>query len=255
MASQITANNLPTTQIRSLIVDDESAGREALKALLNKYCPEISVVADARSIRDALDTVENVDLVFLDIELPDGTGFDLLDEVTSRAFDVIFVTAYDHYGIQAVKAAAADYLLKPVSPDELRLAVQRVVERHATRQLSMVTGQQTTADFSRERLALPNAEGLVIVELDEIVRCQSHSNYTEFHTTDGRSILVSRSMREYERVLTPGGFVRIHNSHIINLRYVRNYVRGKGGYVVMADGSHVDVSVRRKEAFLRMLNG
>lgn len=239
--------------LRSLIVDDESSGRDALRALLAAHCPQVVVVAEAASVREAQEMIRRsheIDIVFLDIELPDGSGFDVLEEAGSREFAVIFVTAYDNYGIQAVKAAAVDYLLKPVSPDELCDAVDRAIERMEAR-----TENYRSAGEIPERIALPNAQGLRIVETADIVRCRSHSNYTEFRFIDGDSLLVSRPMGEFERVLVRSGFFRVHNSHLINMRHVRSYVRGKGGYVVMTDGSHVDVSVRRKEAFLKMLNG
>lgn len=244
-------------RLRTVLIDDETTGREALKVLLRDHCPDIIVVGEAPSIRKARDLSRDIDLMFLDIELPDGTGFDLLDDLGPRTFDVILVTAYDQYGIRAVKAAATDYLLKPVIPEELCAAVERVLWRHKERR----SGDRTpAATFSSvppvqvlQRLALPNAEGLSIVEVADIVRCQAHSNYTEFHLVDGRKMMISRSMGEYEQFLTASGFFRVHKSHIINMCHVRNYVRGKGGYVVMTDGSHVDVSVRRKEAFLNLL--
>lgn len=253
MMSSPSSTRLAASPLRTIVVDDESSGREALKVMIGTHCPEIRVVDEAPSMHEAFKKIDDVDLVFLDIELPDGSGFDFLDGVGPRNFEVIFVTAYDHYGIQAVKAAAADYLLKPVGIEELREAVQRVALRCIERRAARIADMQP-ADEMPVRLALPNADGLVIVEVADVVRCQSHSNYTEFHIADGRSILVSRSMGEYEKVLVHSGFFRIHNSHIINMRYVRSYIRGKGGYVVMADGSHVDVSVRRKEAFLKMLS-
>lgn len=239
--------------LHSLIVDDESSGRDALRALLAAHCPQVVVVAEAASVREAQEMIRRsreIDIIFLDIELPDGSGFDVLEEAGPRQFEVIFVTAYDNYGIQAVKAAAADYLLKPVSPNELRDAVDRAAGRIRAR-----AENYRAAGEIPERIALPNAQGLRIVETANIVRCRSHSNYTEFRFIDGDSLLVSRPMGEFERVLVRSGFFRVHNSHLINMRHIRSYVRGKGGYVVMADGSHVDVSVRRKEAFLKMLNG
>ena len=238
--------------LRTVVIDDESSGREALKALLRACCPGVQVVGEAASIKTAFTEIENIDLVFLDIQLPDGNGFDFLEKVSERSFEVIFVTAYDQYGIRAVKASAADYLLKPVCAEELCTAVERAIERYHLREAFM-NGNPLHPNHFPQRLILPNAEELVIVNIPDILRCQSHSNYTTFHIADGRSILVSRSMSEYEKILTCEGFFRVHNSHMINMQHIRSYVRGKGGYVIMVDGSEVDVSVRRKEGFLRAL--
>lgn len=236
--------------LRCLIVDDELSGREVLKTLIRKHCPELTLVAEASSVDEGCAKVGMADLVFLDIELPDGTGFDILDQAESKQFEVIFVTAYDQYGIQAIKASATDYLLKPVSVKELKAAVERVLIRIA-QNLKTEAGE-IRAD-GLKRLMLPNAEGFAVIEVENIIRCTAQSNYTQFHLLNGKTILVSKTLREYETLLAESGFVRIHNSHIVNLTHVRSYVRGKGGYVIMSDGSYVDVSTRRKEAFLNAL--
>ena len=248
--SQPTTNRQQPLPLRCLIVDDEVSGREVLKALITKHTPELLIVAEASTVEEGIAKAGMADLIFLDIELPDGTGFDLLAQTTYSHHEVIFVTAYDQYGIQAIKASATDYLLKPVSADELSHAVRRALDRHVKK---IGTQPSPTNELLPQRIMLPNTEGFVVVDIENIIRCTAHSNYTKFYLLDSRSILVSRTLGEYEGLLSENGFYRIHNSHIINMRHVSSYIRGKGGYVIMSDGSHVDVSTRRKEGFLKAL--
>lgn len=240
----------PQAPIRCLVVDDEEAGRDVLKGMIEKYCPELIVVAEAASVEEAADKAPGTDVIFLDIELPDGNGFDLLERTGTRDQDIIFVTAYNQFGIRAVKASATDYLLKPISSRELKEAVRRLLVRRVERIASTI---EATYGKASNRLALPTGEEVAIVDIDDIIRCRSHSNYTSVHLSDGRMILVSKTLGDYDKRLTGQGFHRVHNSHLINLNHVRSYVRGKGGYVIMSDGTHVDVSSRRKEGLLLAL--
>jgi two-component system LytT family response regulator len=245
--------------MRAIVVDDERSGREMLVSLLQRSVPELEVVAVADSVASARTIIreEKPALIFLDIELGDGTGFDLLASLDSVDFDVIFVTAYDHYAIQALRCAAVDYLLKPVDPEALRDAVTRAMSHASTRQS---TEQRLQLLFEQirtprtERLALPTSEGYLFVQIADIIRCESSSNYTTFHLLNNRSIMVSHTLGEYEAILSEHGFFRVHHSSLVNINRMERYVKGKGGYVVMSDGSQVDVSVRRKERFLETLS-
>ena len=245
--------------MRAIVVDDERSGREMLVSLLQRSVPELEVVAVADSVASARTIIreEKPALIFLDIELGDGTGFDLLASLDSVDFDVIFVTAYDHYAIQALRCAAVDYLLKPVDPEALREAVTRAMAHASTRQS---TDQRLQLLFEQlrtprsERLALPTSEGYLFVQIADIIRCESSSNYTTFHLVNNRSVMVSHTLGEYEAILSEHGFFRVHHSSLVNINRMERYVKGKGGYVVMSDGSQVDVSVRRKERFLETLS-
>ena len=240
--------------ISAAIVDDEPYARTTLRSLLQRYCPEITIVAEADSVESAKEVAMGADLVFLDIEMSDGTGFDLLQQMTTIPFEVIFVTAYDNYAIQAIKASAVDYLLKPVDVAELQKAVRNAVERRTAKAAQLRSNQADLPNQS-QRLVLPNLDGFVITYLRDIIRCQSEGSYTRFFLKNGKSILVSKHLGEYEADLTGHGFFRIHHSHMINLLSIRAYRKGKGGTVVMNDGSEVPVSVRRKTEFLDVVMG
>ncbi|MGE3800148.1 MAG: LytR/AlgR family response regulator transcription factor [Candidatus Kapaibacterium sp.] len=235
-----------------MIVDDEPYGRKTLHKLIQRHCPNLSVIGEAASVAEGSQIVNQADLVFLDIQMSDGTGFDLLQKASPINFEVIFVTAYDQYGIQAVKASAVDYLLKPVDVADLKVAVQNAVERHTLKKNFAKRGNDSELDpgYRSKRLILPNLDGFQLIDLEEVIRCRSHKNYTEFFLRGGKSTLVSKSIGEYESLLLASNFFRIHHSHIVNMAYIKGYKRGKGGSVIMVDGSEIPVSVRRKGEFL-----
>lgn len=255
--------------VRAVIVEDEKNSQELLKALVGEYCEGIEIVGIAGSVADALALIEKEkpDLVFQDIELPDGDGFQVLEKVSKLDFDVIFTTAYDQYAIKAFKFAATDYILKPIDIDELRTATARVVEKHqqatpatqaepaATKEnLQFLVQQIRNPQQQLKRIVLPTAIGFTVVNPDDIIRCESDRNYTYIFLADKRRILVSKTIKEYEEMLEEHNFFRIHQSHLINLHYLKNYIRGRGGQVELTDGSIIDVSARRKSDFMRRLN-
>lgn len=240
--------------LRSIVVDDERHVRETLVTLIGEYCTGMEVVADAADVSEALAAIADhkPDVVFLDVEMPGGNGFELLGSFPTRDFGVIFVTAYDRYAIRAIKLSALDYLLKPVDPFELRRSVARAEE------WLIGTGRRRP-DFVREhpapaqttdKLAVPTEEGLVFVPVADIVRCKAEGNYTRLILRDGGHLVSSRTLGDYEELLAGDGFFRVHHSHLVNLEHARKYVRGKGGVLLMSDGAQVDVSVRRRDAFL-----
>lgn len=243
--------------IKCIIVDDELRARNGLKKLIENYCEDAVVVDMADSVANARIAIAEhaPDLVFLDIDMPGGDGFDLLEQLDDIPFEVIFATAYDQFALKAIKFSALDYLLKPIDLEELIAAVNKVHKKKGTapdkeRYQSL---KANIAQKNLERIALPAADGLTFVNIKDIIRLQSDGSYTIFHTTGNKNIMVTKSLGEYEEILEENGFFRTHHSHIININRVEKYVRGRGGYVVMDDGSSVDVSARRKDEFLALL--
>ncbi|HEY0030445.1 MAG TPA: LytTR family DNA-binding domain-containing protein [Bacteroidia bacterium] len=246
--------------IKAIIVDDELGARESLSKMLEKNCKQIEIVAKVDSMLSAFEAItnKNPDLVFLDIEMPNGNAFDLLEKFKEINFNIIFTTAYDHYAIKAIKFSAVDYILKPIDPEELVVAVKRFEER---------TGQKATLDKQfktllsnvrpenkLKKVGIPDGDGLIFINLSDIIRCDSDGNYTFFILTSGKKIIASRTLGEYEQMFADDNFFRIHRSHLINLEHVKKYIKGEGGYVVMTDNSQVEVSRRNKADFLEKLS-
>jgi two-component system LytT family response regulator len=246
--------------LKTVIIDDESNSIDVLKILIDKYCPEIVVegtACDAETGRRMVAAC-SPDLVFLDIEMPLNSGFDMLDKIDKKDFQVIFITAYDHYALKAIKYCALDYLLKPVDIDELVEAVHKVSERrHQDKpgDLINVLKEYLKKDIPADKVAIPTVEGLQFVNAREIIRCEATGNYTNMYLIGNRHYLITRSLKEYEGLLSPHNFVRVHNAHLINLNHIEKYMKGEGGYAIMADGSIVDISKRKKRDFLSRFTG
>lgn len=239
--------------MRTILIDDEQANVENLQILLTKYCPAVKVVATANNINDAFNQVNlhHPDLLFLDIQMGRTTGFDLLNLLEEKTFEVIFVTAYDSYGIQAVKFAALDYLLKPVDPDELISAVSKAQSKIANKingeQLNFLLNQIKRKEPSIPKIALPQQHEIRYVSVDEIVRCVADNTYTLFHLSSGEKILISRSLKEYSDLLKPQGFVRTHQSHLVNPKFVKSWLKEDGGTLLMNNGDKIPVSKPNRE--------
>lgn len=247
--------------IQAIIIDDERKGRETLQLLLNNYCPGVQVVALADSVANARELMylHTPDLIFLDVEMPLGNGFELLESIgDTLRFEVIFTTAYDRYAIRAIKSDALDYLLKPIDCDELVAAVEKAEKKLAEKKAAdidlelLLRNIRETAD-ERATIPLSTSRGIIMVPLGDIIRCSAETNYTRFHLCNGSEILVARTLKEFEVALAAKGFVRIHHSHLVNLKHITRYIRGEGGQVVMSDGVTVMVSRRRKEELMRRL--
>jgi two-component system LytT family response regulator len=241
--------------IRCLLVDDEVKNLENLKILLQDFCQNVEVVAQCQTVDDALSAIREhrPDVVFLDIQMQRETGFDLLARVDRVDFDVIFITAHSEYAIKAFKFSAIDYLLKPIDIEELKRALVRVEKKSNTDmagRLEQLFQNLKPKNGSAHKIAIPIADGLIFVNVDNIVYCEASSNYTQIFLGDGKKYVVSRTLKEYEELLAEHEFFRIHNSFVINLNAIKKYVRGDGGYVVMNNDVTLDVSKRRKEAFL-----
>lgn len=241
--------------INAIIVDDELKSRESLKILLEEFCDNVTVKALCQDVAEAVQAIQQYkpDVVFLDIQLQRETGFDLLTKLGDFNFEVIFTTAYAEYAIKAFKFAAIDYLLKPIDIEELKRALSKVEKRmNDSISLRLQQLMQNLKNTSSEnyKLALPTTDGLVFVKMQDILYCEASSNYTEITVTDGKKYIVSRTLKEYEDMLGEHNFYRIHNSYLINLNAIKKYVRGEGGYVIMANDKSLDVSKRKKEGFL-----
>jgi two-component system, LytTR family, response regulator len=244
--------------IRSIIVDDELKSRESLKILLEDFCEDIEVLALCQNVDEGLRAIEThkPDVVFLDIQMQRETGFDLLTRAKAISFEVIFTTAYAEYAIKAFKFSAIDYLLKPIDIEELKKALGKVEKKltgSISDRLDQLIQNLKPNNFQNYKLALPTSDGLVFIKAENILYCEASGNYTEIYAADGKKYLVSRTLKEYEDMLTDYNFCRIHNSYLINLDCIKKYVRGEGGYVVMNNDVSLDVSKRKKDAFLRKL--
>jgi two-component system LytT family response regulator len=242
--------------INALIVDDEPKNIRILHGLLNESCPDVRITGEAVSAETAIPLIaaNQPDLVFLDIEMPHGNAFDLLDKIMPINFEIIFITAFDAYTLKAFKYSALDYLLKPVSIDELKTAVLKAKERIKAKninvQLQNLLFNINKPNSSLQKIALPNNDGLVFIQLSEIIRFEAKGGYTYVHGTDNQKYVSSRIIKEYEEILPADIFFRIHNSHIINLNFVKKYHKGRGGLIEMSDSALIEVATRRKEEFL-----
>lgn len=243
--------------MKVVIVDDERKSRETIQTLIENYCEGVTVAGTAENIEQALKCIEATtpDVLLLDISMPGGSGFDLLKRVPKITFEVIFITAYDDYGIQAIKANALDYLQKPVSIEELKQALEkantRILEKNTAGGIkSLIDQLDTTKPSKMAKIAVPASDGLVFVAKHDIITLNAEGSYTTLVLVGGKKILSTRHLKEYEESLPPGDFIRVHHSHIINLEHVIHYQRGEGGAVSMTDGSVVIISKRKKKDFL-----
>lgn len=245
--------------IKAIIIDDEANGRENLRGAIEKYCTEVVVVGDAGSALAGIEEINkhHPDLVFLDIEMPEGNGFTVLEFFERPAFGVIFVTAYDHYAIQAIRFSAIDYLLKPINIIELRNAVDRFCNRRKEQSALMMEQfkHNWSRDTSSKKIALPTAERIEFREVQSIVRCEGEGNYTRFYFTDGSKLLISRSLVEFEEILEGFGFIRTHKTHLVNQMHIKAFNKADGCSLTMSNGQEVPVSRRRKEVILEKLKG
>lgn len=241
------------SKVKTILVDDEPISTKHLKAMLSKNCADIDIVATANNIDDALEKIYTLkpDLIFLDIELGGESGFDLLKKCTVKKFEVIFVTAHSQFGIDAVKAHALDYILKPINKVELLMAVENAMQIIQEKKLHIVKGN---TEKHHTRLSLPTMEGLLFIEITDIVFIESEGRYSRFHLSNNTKLLVSKNLGEYEKELEQKGFARIHHSYIVNLSYVEKYIRGRGGYVILKNGQSLEVSSRKKEDFIGKLD-
>ncbi|HLZ88372.1 MAG TPA: LytTR family DNA-binding domain-containing protein [Puia sp.] len=245
--------------IRTILIDDEIDSIRVLRKLLETFCPQVDIIGTASGVETALELIPEAkpDLVFLDIEMSQGNAFDLLNQLMPLDFQVIFVTAFDNYAIRAFKYSAIDYLLKPVDIDDLRDAIGRVREKPSSKdlaqQVKVLLENVGMLQMTQQKMAIPTITGLIFVPVQDIVRFEAKGNYTTIYLSNGEPIMAARTIKDYEEILPEAIFCRIHNSHIINLSRIQKYQKGRGGSVIMEDGSTIEVASRRREEFLRKL--
>lgn len=245
-----------TKKIKTLIVEDEIKSMQILRSLIDQYCPEVEIIGDVDTVDKAINLIPKLkpELVFLDIALPDGDGFEILDSLKEIDFKVIFVTAYNRYAIKAFEFAALHYLLKPINHLDLQNAVKRYFDKQNDFDIN---DKLSTFYFNQQnnnrKLILPTIDGLNIIDTDQLVRCEASHNYTFCFLTENRKILVSKSLSNFEKILEDNNFVRIHSKHLINLQYVKKYIKGQGGCVIMHDQEEINVSKLKKPEFLEKL--
>ncbi len=244
--------------INAIIIDDEKHCIDTLSILIKEYCTDVKVTDTCRSAKQGLEAIEKQkpDLVFLDIEMPAMNGFEMLEQFSEIPFAIIFTTSYDQYAIKAIRFSALDYLLKPVDPNELRSAVRKVQEqRHfpMAEQFQMLLKQIHSKEHIFDKLAVPTAEGFELIPAQQVMHCEAHDNYTHIFVKNKNKIVACRTLKEIEEQLQDFNFfLRIHNSHIVNLNEVVKYVRGDGGYLVLSDGTSINVSRTRKDMLLNI---
>ena len=248
--------------IKAFIIDDVEKARSALKSDIKTYCPTVQVICEADGVETGLQLIKNTtpDVIFLDIRMSDGSGFDLIAKLRQQGsipFQIIFTTAYDEYAIKAFKFSAIDYLLKPVDHEDLIQAVQKIkttdVQSSLKENMELLLESMKSIKTSNKRIALNSIDKIQVVNVDDIIQCESQKNYTLFYLTNKKQVLVTRTLKEFEDMLEGDNFLRVHHSHLINVKHLKEYVKTDGGYAMMSDGSEVPVSVRKKEHLLSLL--
>ena len=248
--------------ITALLIDDDSNLRNGMKSLLARYAPEIRIIGEADSVETGVKIVlqNQPQVVFLDIHLGDGSGFDLLEEVNQRGklnSQIVFITAHEQYAIKAFRFSALDFLLKPVDPEELQKVIEKQLhvfdKNDSVAHIDLLLENIRKKVDNFKRIALSNSDGIHLFEVSDIIRCESEDNYTKFYIKNSKPILISKTLKEYEELLTEHGFERIHQSHLINLAYLKSYIKKDGGYVIMADNANLPISQRKKERLQELL--
>lgn len=242
--------------IKCLIVDDDKTSRQVIKTMLAEQFPSLDLSLEAGNVEDAILLTRNhkPKLVFLDINLPDGTGFDYIELVDQKDFSIIFTTGMDSYATKAFRVNAIDYIMKPYVKAELIEAVNKAISKVNLKQIEgAILDTPLLPQMRIRKIALPTSTGFALFHIDDVIRCESDGNYTKFHFTEYEPLLVSKNLGSYEELLEVNGFFRVHASHIVNLNHVRQFSRSQGGYIVLSDGSNIEVSKSKKDKFLEAL--
>jgi two-component system LytT family response regulator len=244
--------------LSAIIIDDETSSRNSLRQKLAKHCTGIAVIGECGNGEEGIKSIEEKkpDIIFLDVEMPRMNGFTMLRQLTTINFEIVFITAYDHYAIRAIRFSALDYLVKPVDIAELKAAVEKAVQKRktpATNERLELLLENLNEKKEHQRIAIPSLEGLQFVETANIIYLEAKSNYTCFYLTNNTRITVSKTLKDFEELLPASAFIRIHHSYIINKNLVEKYINGKGGQVVMKNGSVLDVARRKKDEFMKAI--
>lgn len=246
--------------LNAIIVEDEKRSRETLSGLLKLYCKNVNIIAEADGMQTGIEVIEKYkpDVLFLDVQMPDGSGFRLLESLKEIDFDIVFTTAYDQFAIKAIKFSAIDYLLKPIYPDDLIAAVKKAEQRQDVRNsrknVEVLLENMKKPESEPPRIVLSTSEKINVVEVKDIIRCESDNYYTLYCFTNGTKLLVSKTLKENEELLKGFNFIRPHKSHLINTMYIKSFNRHEGGFIQMTDGSLVPVSRRKKEKIMEIIN-
>ena len=251
------SNTSITMSLKTIIVDDEPDSIKLLSLQLSQHCPEVEIAGMYTSSVKALPAIEKIqpDLVFLDIEMPIMNGFELLEKILHLPFSVIFITAYNQYALKAFRFSAIDYLLKPIDKSELVRSMEKVrkVNKTSSRQVEAFLQRLQHPLQGMNKIGLPTMEGLQMIPVHSIISCESDDNYTILFLNDRKKMIVSCTLKDIEELLQDYSFIRVHRSYLVNLNEIEKYVKGEGGYLVMSDGSNIDVSRSRKEELLKKL--
>jgi two-component system LytT family response regulator len=240
-----------------LIIDDEKRIRDFVKRMIDSFGLDLTVYTDGENVETGLASIESLkpDIVFLDIQMPDGTGFDLLNRVKEKNFELIFITAFQEYAIMAIKFSALDYILKPIDEEELKTAIINAIDtidfKKDDTQFEALS--HNLLPNQKRKLVLKTQESVHVVDLSDIIRCEADKNYTFFYLSNGKKILVSRTLKDFETLLSNQGFFRVQQSHLINLDFIDRYDKQEGGSVILKDGSSVPLSPAKKEQFFTLL--
>lgn len=246
--------------LKAIIIEDELASRETLRNYLTKYCTDVTILAEAGNVKEGLAAIHrhNPDVVFLDVEMPYGNAFDLLEQVENITFETIFVTAYSNYAIQALNFSASYYILKPIDIDELVKSVEKIKETVRNNKelihTKVLIENIKIENKQLQKIVLPLIDGFEVVRVKDIIRCEAEDNFTCFYFANGRKQMICRTLKFYENLLSDFDFFRVHKSHMVNFHYIKQYKKGKGGLVIMEDGKAVDVSAERKKDLLEKFN-
>ena len=243
------------TTIKSIIIDDEQHCRKILELCINKYCPDVKILAKCKSGIEGVRLIKNLkpDLVFLDIEMPKMNGFDMLEQLESIDFDIIFTTAHEQYALEAFKVNAIDYLLKPIGEEELINALEKIRERKIIPEYHMETIVEQikrNIDPDIQKVPIPSSRGIDFVDINRIIYCKAESNYTFVILTGKKKKVIARTLKDFSKLLPSNKFFRCHHSYIVNLNHINTYIKSEGGYLIMSNNDKVGISRSKRESFL-----
>ncbi len=245
--------------ITAILIDDDNNLRNGMRAMLQCHQTEIAIIGEADSVKTGIEAIEKLQpqVIFLDIHLTDGTGFDILEQVSNNKSHIIFITAHEQYALKAFKFSALDFLLKPVDPEELAKSIGKISltlqKNNSTEHIDLLLENIRRKVDNFKRIALSTSDGIHLFEISDIIPCESNDNYTQFFIKNHKPLLISKTLKEYEELLTEHGFERIHQSHLINLAYLKSYIKTDGGYVIMADNSNIPIAQRKRERLQELI--